>query len=239
MRSLLPRLTPILALNALAWASPAQAQGATPGPAPAPDEKITLTTAPLPAQSIEHRSYHVHDGFYLRMSVGFGDFRSSYTDNNRQNANYSGRGNSMSLDLLVGGSPSPGISIGGGLLVDPLFGVDYQRNGLGVGSHGGTSVLVGPFFDGFPDASRGWHLGGLIGVGAQSYQNVNTTGSKSSTARGLGGAAWFGYDFWVAGEWAVGPELRLMGQRSNDTRSGEDVSAWARSFTLGVSGVFN
>jgi hypothetical protein len=145
----------------------------------------------------------------------------------------------MSLDLLIGGSPSPGVAIGGGVLVDPLFGLDYERNGLGMGSHGGTSFLVGPFIDGFPDSHRGWHLGALVGVGGQSFQNVNATGSKSAQARGFGGAAWFGYDFWVAGEWAVGPELRLMGQRSGDNKSGEDISAWARSFTVGVSGVFN
>jgi hypothetical protein len=110
---------------------------------------------------------------------------------------------------------------------------------VNAGSRGGTSVLVGPFFDGFPDASRGWHLGGLIGVGGQSFQDVNATTPKSARAGGFGGAAWFGYDFWVAGEWAVGPELRLMGLRSSYTKSGEDISSWARSFTLGVSGVFN
>jgi hypothetical protein len=35
------------------------------------------------------------------------------------------------------------------------------------------------------------------------------------------------------------PQLRPMGMHTNDTKSGEDISAWARSFTLGVSAVFN
>jgi outer membrane autotransporter protein len=68
---------------------------------------------------------------------------------------------------------------------------------------------------------------------------VNSTGTDSHRAFGVGGAAWFGYDFWVANEWAMGPQLRLMGMRTSDTKSGEDVSAFARSFTLGVSAVFN
>lgn len=225
-----------------AWSSAAWAEDPMP-PAPPPgsaaDERIALKVDALPERTIEHRSYHVHDGFYLRMTVGFGDYRASYTDNVRTNQNYGGHGQSMALDLLIGGSPSPGVSIGGGLMVDPLFGVDYDRNGFGMGSHGGTSALIGPFIDGFPDASRGWHLGALVGVGGQTFQNVNASGSKYSTARGFGGAAWFGYDFWVAGEWAVGPELRLMGQRSGDSKSGEDISAWSRSFTIGVSGLFN
>ncbi|HWZ88912.1 MAG TPA: hypothetical protein VNW92_08680, partial [Polyangiaceae bacterium] len=138
-----------------------------------------------------------------------------------------------------GGSPSPGVSIGGALLLEPLFGADYARGGAGIGSHGGFSTLLGPFIDGFPDATKGWHLGGMTGLAAQSFQDVNASTGKTATAGGIGGAAWFGYDFWVAGEWAIGPQLRLMGMRTSETKDGDDVSAWARSFTLGISAVFN
>jgi hypothetical protein len=203
---------------------------------PAPPT-IDLSTEPV-ARPVA-RTYHFHEGFYLRTSVGFGDYRASFSDGNRQNLDFSEHGSSMSLDLLIGGSPSPGVSIGGGLLLEPLFGGDYRRNSIGLGSHGGFSTLIGPFIDAFPDTTKGWHLGGLIGLAAQSFQNVNSTGSDSQKAAGIGGAAWFGYDFWVAGEWAVGPQLRVMGMRTTDTKSGEDVSASARSFTLGLSAVFN
>jgi hypothetical protein len=179
----------------------------------------------------------MHEGFYLRTSLGFGDYRASFTDNNHSTQNFTEHGNTIALDLLIGGSPSPGVSIGGGLLLEPLFSADYGRNGSG--SHDGFATLIGPFIDGFPDATKGWHLGGLIGLGVQSFQDVNATSRSATRAGGLGGAAWFGYDFWVAGEWAIGPQLRLMGMHTNDTSSGEDVSAWARSFTLGVSAVFN
>ena len=186
-----------------------------------------------------HRTYHMHEGFYLRTSLGFGDYRASFTDNNHNNQNFTEHGNTIALDLLIGGSPSPGVSIGGGLLLEPLFSADYDRNGNGSGSHDGFATLLGPFIDGFPDATKGWHLGGLIGLGVQSFQDVNASSGSTTHAGGLGGAAWFGYDFWVAGEWAIGPQLRLMGMHTSDTKSGEDVSAWARSFTLGVSAVFN
>ncbi len=191
------------------------------------------------------RKYHLHEGFYLRASVGFGDYRASFTDNatfhspngvGAPGANYTEHGGSMSLDLLIGGSPSPGVSVGGALLLEPLFGADYDRSGTG--THGGFATLVGPFIDGFPDATKGWHLGGMVGFAAQSFQSLNS-GGDTRHAGGIGGAAWFGYDFWVAGEWAIGPQLRLMGMRTNDTRSDADISAWARSFTLGMSAVFN
>lgn len=252
---------------ALAWSGLAHAQGApesapaaapapTPAPAaaPAPAPAINLTrpaqpaAPPPPRISVETepvapatpRTFHMHDGFYLRTSLGFGSYRASYSDGNQSSRDFVEHGSSMSIDLLVGGSPSPGVSIGGGLLLEPLFGADSERDSVGLGSHGGFSTLVGPFIDGFPDATKGWHLGALVGLAAQSFQNyAPATGPKTSQAGGIGGAAWFGYDFWVAPEWSIGPQLRLMGMRTSDTKSNEDVSAWARSFTLGISGVYN
>jgi hypothetical protein len=243
MKASLFSIVPALLLTQVATAQadeppPAPIQLATPAEPAAPSRpQITLQTA-APDAPVQ-RKYHFHEGFYLRTSLGFGDYRASFSDGNHSNQNFTEHGNSMSIDLLIGGSPSPGVALGGGLLLEPLFGADYDRNGFGAGSHGGSSVLIGPFIDGFPDPTRGWHLGGLVGLAAQSFQNVNATGGSTSRAGGIGGAAWFGYDFWVAGEWAIGPQLRLMGMRTSDTKSSEDVSAWARSFTLGVSAVFN
>ena len=212
-------------------------------PAAAPP-KIDLRTEPVAKP--EPRTYHYHEGFYLRASVGFGYYSASFNDGNRPNLDFRNHGGSMSVDLLIGGSPSPGVSIGGGLLLDPLLGADYDRdddyvgNDNRLGSHGGFSTLIGPFIDGFPDVTRGWHLGGLIGFAAQSFQNVNATGGDATLrAAGIGGAAWFGYDFWVAGEWAIGPQFRMMGMRTSDTKSGENISAFARSFDFGISAVFN
>ena len=214
------------AVSAVAWADePPPAIQLTPqAPAPPPPPRIDLSTAPVAAPV--QRTLHYHEGFYLRTSLGFGSYSASYTDNKRKNLNFDEDGGSMSIDLLIGGSPSPGVSIGGGLLLEPLL-----------GNNGGFSTLVGPFIDGFPNASRGWHLGGLVGIAGQSFQNVNA--NDKQTAAGIGGAAWFGYDFWVANEWAIGPQLRMMGMRTGDTKSGEDVSSFARSITFGLSAVFN
>lgn len=206
-------------------------------PPAAPPPKIDLSTE-APAKPVQ-RTYHFHEGFYLRASVGFGYYYGSFDDNARPNSDYSQHGGSMSLDLLIGGSPSPGISIGGGLLVDPLFGASYERNGREIGSHGGVSTLIGPFIDAFPDNTKGWHLGGLIGFGGQSFENVNATGDTRQRAAGFGGAAWFGYDFWVAPEWSGGPQFRAMGMSASNNKSGEDISSFASSFDLGVSIVFN
>lgn len=207
---------------AIAPATAAPAQPATPYTEPAP--KMDLSTAANgPAVP---RTYHVHEGFYLRTSVGFGFYKSSFTDNKRGDLEYSDDGGSLSLDLLIGGSPAPGVALGGGLLLDPQF-----------GKEGGVSALIGPFIDGFPDVNKGWHLGGAIGLGVQSFQNPGA--NERQRANGIGGALWVGYDFWVAGEWAIGPQVRVLGMRTNDGKSGEDVSAFARSMTFGISSAFN
>ncbi|MEO6600933.1 MAG: hypothetical protein ABIQ16_13725 [Polyangiaceae bacterium] len=239
MKSAFLLLTP-LCIAALSNA--ALAQAAPPADAPPPDAPpviqlstpATPYTEPSPKIDLSTaangpavpRTYHVHEGFYLRTSVGFGSYKSSFTDNKRGNSEYSDDGGSMSLDLLLGGSPVPGVAIGGGLLLDPQF-----------GREGGVSALIGPFIDGFPDVNKGWHLGGQVGLGVQSFQNVRA--NDRQRANGIGGAFWFGYDFWVAGEWAIGPQVRVLGMRTNDGKSGEDVSAFARSITFGISSVFN
>lgn len=202
-------------------------------PAPARPQ-IDLSTEPL-AKPVQ-RTYHFHEGFYLRASVGFGYYYGSFSDGNQPNVDFNEGGGTMSLDLLIGGSPSPGVSVGGGLMVDPLFGSDSEH-GNGVGSYGRYSWLVGPFVDAFPDATKGWHLGGLIGFAGQSFDSLDSSGKRRGA--GIGGAAWFGYDFWVAKEWAVGPQFRVMGARTSSTKSGEDVSAFASSFDVGISAVFN
>jgi hypothetical protein len=203
-------------------------------PAVAPPPKIDLSTTP-PAKPVQ-RTYHFHEGFYLRASVGFGYYYGSFSDGNQPNIDFNEGGGTMSLDLLIGGSPSPGVSVGGGVMVDPLFGSDSEH-GNRIGSYGRYSWLVGPFVDAFPDATRGWHLGGLIGFAGQSFDSLNSGGTRRGA--GIGGAAWFGYDFWVAKEWAVGPQFRVMGARTSSTKSGEDVSAFASSFDVGISAVFN
>ena len=192
-------------------------------PAEPPPGRINLATAPNAAPV--QRTYHYHEGFYLRTSLGFGSYASSFTDNKRKQ-NFDAHDASLSIDLLVGGSPSPGVAIGGALLLDPQL-----------GHNGGGITLLGPFIDGFPNVSRGWHLGGMIGIAGQGFRNDNA--NEQQKAGGIGGALWAGYDFWVADEWSIGPQLRLMGVRTASAKSGEDLSGSARSITFGLSAVFN
>jgi hypothetical protein len=92
-------------------------------------------------------------------------------------------------------------------------------------------VLLGPFIDGFPNAKRGWHFGGTIGLANVRQRDLGPLGDVSRTT-GYGAAAWAGYDAWIADEWCVGGLLRGMLTRTRDSESDVNVTAATRSLTL-------
>jgi hypothetical protein len=76
-----------------------------------------------------------------------------------------------------------------------------------------STLLVGPFFDGYPNARRGFHLGGTVGFAQDRFSRRSLAGFTK--ANGYGIAGWIGYDIWVADEWSVGGLVRLMGTRGS------------------------
>lgn len=216
----MPGLRICLVIASLALPAVASAQAAPPEP---PRGKIDLTTqAPAPLVA---RSYRLHDGFYARGSVGFGSLGATFDDEDDSGRDLEGSGFSLGLDLMIGGSPSPGLAIGGALLAQGAFSAEFER-GPDTENRDLSVVLLGPFIDGFPIATKGWHFGGMLGLAAVNVEDSSRDGVSETV--GLGGAAWFGHDFWVADEWSVGPMLRLNGtltQNEDDDTSASSFSA--------------
>ncbi len=162
---------------------PDEEEGASNEEAQEMKSKMDFSVAP-PGEPLQRKAY-VHEGFYLRVNVGPG-FQSVSTDT------WNDKNFAIGTDLLIGGSPSPGMVIGGGV----------QGNiGLGNGNVG-LNYLVGPFFDAFPNNKDGWHLGIMLGASGMT-QNTDIFGG--------GGSIWGGYDIWVAPEWSAGFLLRGSG----------------------------
>jgi len=215
--------------NIFAWVSSSLAlfaaaqAGAQLPPADPPQGKIDLTTqAPAPPVT---RSYRLHDGFYTRASMGFGPIGASLDDGDPSGRDLEGSGTAFGFDLMIGGSPSPGVAIGGALLVQAAVSADVDRGG-GTPSEDRnfSSLIIGPFIDGFPMANKGFHLGGTLGLAALDFE-----GGGGDTA-GFGGAAWVGYDFWVAEEWSVGPLFRLGGTLTTNDDDDLDASSMSALF---------
>jgi len=196
--------------------------GAAHQPAPSP-------TAAAPAQAPAHKAQpqpherpgrHLHDGFYLRINLGLGYLGTVGTSDN-SDKDLVVRGAGASFDLLLGGTPLPGLTIGGGMMSDTA----PSPKTKGAGSNGVitlTSIdtplvqnLFGVFVDGFPNPRQGLHFGGLLGFASLAF--ANTAKDEDDSATGFGAAIWAGYDFWVSDNWSLGAMLRLTGSLSNRT----------------------
>lgn len=209
--------------TAAAEPSPAQTAPSSEEPA-AP--KILLT--PQHDRVTGPRTFHAHDGFYLRTNFGLGTLWGGFTTEEPGERHLDAGGSGIALDLLVGGSPSPGLTIGGGLIGNWLFGAQFDEDGADSSSHDMSSGLVGVFIDGFPRPTDGWHLGGLVGLGGHT---LSSNGVADKTG-GFGGAVWGGYDQWVGDNFSVGGLLRFTAMRSTGTKDGTDVAASTASLGL-------
>src|SRR5688500_6918148 len=100
---------------AFAQASPANADSepaaASPAAPPVPASpppaqgRVVVSAPPVPAAA-PRAGYHVHVGFYLRMAAGVGGGHGSVSD-------FSVDGLGLALNLWIGGTPGPGIAVGG------------------------------------------------------------------------------------------------------------------------------
>jgi hypothetical protein len=190
---------------------------------------IDLSTPPPPPRVL--REYHRHEGFYLRASGGLG-YLGATLDTGVFEADSSGMG--LNFELLVGGGPAPGLSVGGGVLGGlQLFG-DWESDQVAGSTSGDlTTFVIGPFVDGYPDPNGGLHIGGLIGLATASFEVPGA--SDGLNGIGIGGAGWLGYDVWVAPEWSMGGALRLDALRASD----DDVSISQLGISLMLSVVYN
>lgn len=211
--------------QAAAPTAPPEAIAEKPALAP-PGRKIDLST-PEPSQS-NPRSYHMHDGFYLRASVGIGSLSATVDDKDASGDDLHGGGGSLHLNLMIGGSPAPGLAVGGALLGEATASVDFDRDGRHAFDRPMSLLIVGPFVDGFPRPNRGWHFGGTLGLARLSLGSTSIDERRDTN--GIGGAFWLGNDFWVAPDWSVGPLLKFTGAltRANDP----DITAGSFSISI-------
>lgn len=140
--------------------------------------------------------------------------------------NYDVTGGGLELDLMIGGTPSPGLATGGAISVQ----------GFGHGGSSGTAGLgmLGVFVDGFPLSNGGVHLGGMIGVAGGSTSRKGN--DDEFEGGGLGLSAWVGHGFWIGSEWSMGGMLRFNGAllRDDSDNGPDDVVLQNATYSLGL-----
>lgn len=188
-------------------------------------------------QPVESRSGYAHEGFYFRASVGPGWQWVNVNDRSDLDFDVSGNGFGMGANIFVGTSPSPGIALGGGLLTHFAFDVGLEHQDTQVNDGGVGYLIVGPFFDAYPDYKKGWHLGGELGFAFTGIEDVSN--AVITNAYGAGIAGWLGYDWWVAPEWSAGANLQLASAYLFGSRNDADGRVTNVSTTLFISVLYN
>lgn len=252
---LLGRSAPALAAwIAFAAFSPRTAQAQTP---PAPEDEaaplaepetapatinltgrptMDLSTAPPPP--LVGRTYQVHQGFYVRVNAGIGVFAGGKSQ--RGEAKVDTGGLSLDYDILIGGGPAPGFTLGGAVVGSFQLSGEWETDGgAKVGSSNLSTFIIGPFADGFPNSKGGWHLGGMAGLARARYDAplIDLGAVDDHSTLGFGGAFWVGHDVWVAPEWSVGGLLRA--EASHTTNSDADVTVNHGAVSLMFTVLYN
>jgi hypothetical protein len=189
---------------------------------------------------MQRAAYHVHDGFYLRLGAGLGGGHASISADKGNGKNFGMGGGGAALNLWVGGTPWRGIALGGmgsyQGLSDSDTVLEGQKTGLGTN---GSTFLVGPFIDAFPDPLRGLHVGGSLSLAFLNVKSdshaLQNAGFANYNAGGLGGSAWIGYMGWVAPEWSLGGMLQLSGyttRKKEDNGLDRSGSGWDLSLSF-------
>ncbi len=223
------RPLPVLLLPTVLLASAAaQAEPAAPPPPPPPTIRVE-TPPPPPAVP---RTFHMHDGFYLRLSLGAGYTSTAVSGYSGASTDATASGAGGAFDVLIGGTPAAGLTIGGGLLANSVANPSYSASGQSTNLDRSMGfVLVGPFIDGFIDPRKGFHVGGMLG-GAGLVFGSGSARDSTTSYNGAGMALWLGYDAWIAADWSLGGMLRFSGARVSTTESGLTETATPRNISL-------
>ncbi len=198
----------------------------------------TIDLSGPPKKPLERRTFHLHEGFYLRMNLGVGVLRANIDDDGTSAFDLDLAGFSTGFDVLIGGSPARGLAIGGGFFTNTAISARVERGSRDVGDRNMTVGFLGPFIDGFPNPKKGWHLGGTIGLAAVKVEE-DSPGDDVASAKGLGGAAWFGHGWWVADEWSMGLMLRFAASATTADDSVRDLTIGTFSSTLMFSALYH
>jgi hypothetical protein len=186
-------------------------------------EKHSRTEAASPASKAGVRTHH---GFYARMGLGIGALIGNWTPDSSSTRHLVGF--AEHYELALGGTPIPGLVIGGGIFGviagSPMYGWTTLNTHFNIPGGSVVSEIIGPFVDVYPKPTRGFHFMAALGPagisqssgGAEKLcvlnagcQTVGTPGTPYSGV-GVGFVAGVGYDVFVADHWSIGGMLRIM-----------------------------
>ncbi|HEY6557910.1 MAG TPA: hypothetical protein VI072_11585 [Polyangiaceae bacterium] len=193
---------------------------------------ILLSSTPAAfAQSEPETALPNRNGFFVRMSTGFGV---SELNIDRGAVTTEARIPGLALDFSLGILAWRRLAVGGVMLLDagslsledadPFF---EDGDGASISTFGVTAAV-------YPFEGAGLHLGTAFGY---SLLNVSLDESERESVRadGVGGALWLGYDARFLKEWSIGSVLRASAGRTSD---GDDFVVTTRAIAVLLTAVY-
>lgn len=193
-----------------------------------------------PAPESESSGALVHDGFYLRLGMGFGAYGERFES--RSTERYGGKsggdanGFATVSEIAIGGTVSPGLVLGGGVWTASLVTSSYDKNeGVTVPDElepdRRSFAIVGPFIDWYPNARKGFHLQGALGLATLNDRWDEDDSEPDYVALGAGAMFGVGYEWFIADEWSLGMTARITGA----VVTGEDENGVRFYHAIGTS----
>lgn len=153
-----------------------------------------------------------HDGFQFRATLGGGYLHDSESIEGVTNDfDASVSGGAALFELYLGGTPVPGLVLGGYLSGMSAPGPEAEINGMTFEADDDVSLglgSIGPYVDYYPDPLGGFHVLGSLGYAQVSFDDGDGV-VEDATSSGFTLGAGVGYDAFVSDEWSLGALGRL------------------------------
>jgi hypothetical protein len=200
-----------------------------------------------------------HDGFYLRLELGFGGLFGSRTERDSFDGlqlDGSVSGLAQVGALMMGGTLAPGIVLGGGAWGVNAPAASYHgdvRTDAGLTNSRvaadqrvdvdlASLSIIGPFVSWYPDPARGLHAEVALGVALATIGDASElrggevlTVWDYSDNGGVGTVLSGGYDFWVGEQWSLGLFGRVSYAYVVTSKETNTLSAWSPAFGVAVT----
>lgn len=157
---------------------------------------------------------HLHDGFYLHMSIGFGSLRSTLNGTGARTSSAEFNSVAAQLEVSAGGTPWPGVVLGGRLATITSTAVNVRTNqGKFRQDASFNQVTLQGMTDIYPWPTDGFHLLGALGIGSLSLQpsSLAETYRKPFNLGGAVATVGIGWQGWIARQWSMGGLFTMDG----------------------------
>lgn len=154
----------------------------------------------------------LHDGFYFRAGLGMAGLIGTYgvEEGGTVGSDIDASGLAVATELAFGGSPTPGLAIGGGIYSSTVPTTTHSQDGFEVDGETSAFTLIGGFIDAYPDPKQGFHIQGAIGLGAASSGGYDSGSTDDVAGFGWGLMGGLGYEAFVSNQWSIGAVARVL-----------------------------